>query len=409
MLLKEEYINHFKHELWPVLKELDAFRRKTLNTIYIGKLFFYSSIIIVVCILFFAEKIKLPMNIEDARIAVWLYLMYFLYFPGNFILISLIKHEYLVHDYTLNETSKNNSWVIFILISVVLLFIIWRIEPAFTFFLTNASNHFIFIPIYLITMGSATLVDKVMPIFSTKHYKLAKSVIIPNILSYHHPNFKYNPKSFVSSNQFFKSGLFNKAFITDYSGSDLAYGETGYGNFCFSQVSLRLRTKYGKFGKTSLPDVKFFQGVIYITDFNKKISGKTVIYPDFARRAFGDILGESINKISTFNADQLVMLEDVEFEKEFAVYSTDQVEARYILSPTMIEKLKSLQRQLKHEMYFSFTGNKMYILINTGYDLFISDINRSLLNYDAVKGIYETIGSIVEFTRYLSPEIDAVG
>ena len=40
---------------------------------------------------------------------------------------------------------------------------------------------------------------------------------------------------------------------------------------------------------------------------------------------------------------KLVKLENVEFEKQFAVYSTDQLEARYILTPQLMERLLAVQ------------------------------------------------------------------
>ena len=41
---------------------------------------------------------------------------------------------------------------------------------------------------------------------------------------------------------------------------------------------------------------------------------------------------------------QDVKLEDISFDKRFNVYTKDQVEARYLTTPTFMERLKNLLR-----------------------------------------------------------------
>lgn len=60
-----------------------------------------------------------------------------------------------------------------------------------------------------------------------------------------------------------------------------------------------------------------------------------------------------------------VSLEDLEFHKKFGVYCSDQIEARYILTPEMMEKLLVLYDKFKgvkmvlvdNKMYFGFPGD----------------------------------------------------
>ena len=48
---------------------------------------------------------------------------------------------------------------------------------------------------------------------------------------------------------------------------------------------------------------------------------------------------------SRFGRLEEIELEDPEFMEHFRVYSTDQVEARYILSPSMMERLLAFRRE----------------------------------------------------------------
>ncbi len=56
--------------------------------------------------------------------------------------------------------------------------------------------------------------------------------------------------------------------------------------------------------------------------------------PDFAEKLLGKF-GQKFQK--SFTHGKLVKLENPEFEKEFVVYSSGQQEARYILTPVMME------------------------------------------------------------------------
>ena len=55
-----------------------------------------------------------------------------------------------------------------------------------------------------------------------------------------------------------------------------------------------------------------------------------------------------------------VALEDLTFHKKFGVYSSDQVEARYMLTPVAMEKLMILQKKVGTVM-MTFVDNRMYI------------------------------------------------
>lgn len=65
-----------------------------------------------------------------------------------------------------------------------------------------------------------------------------------------------------------------------------------------------------------------------------------------------------------FQNDNCVMekveLEDIDFNESFDVYSNDQVEARYVLTPDVMSILLSLKRMSK-KMSLNLVGNRLYV------------------------------------------------
>ncbi|MBM4152734.1 MAG: DUF3137 domain-containing protein, partial [Kiritimatiellaceae bacterium] len=75
-----------------------------------------------------------------------------------------------------------------------------------------------------------------------------------------------------------------------------------------------------------------------------------------------------------------VKLEDPEFEQEFVVYSTDQVEARYILSLAFMRRLLEFKQKTGAAVYFSFIGGEMNVGMSSTKDRFEPRIFQSLLD-----------------------------
>ncbi|MFP3944036.1 MAG: DUF3137 domain-containing protein, partial [Alphaproteobacteria bacterium] len=100
--------------------------------------------------------------------------------------------------------------------------------------------------------------------------------------------------------------------------------------------------------------VTVFAGVFVLLTMNKDFSGKTVV-----RRDKGT-LGNWFE--GTFSEFEPVKLEDPEFERQFAVYSDDQVEARYLLTPAFMTRLTDLGRALgTDKIEAAFFGNRLMI------------------------------------------------
>ena len=86
---------------------------------------------------------------------------------------------------------------------------------------------------------------------------------------------------------------------------------------------------------------------------------------------------------------ELVKLENVEFEKEFVVYGTDQIEPRYILTPVMMEKMLALIEKYGHVMHFSFIGSRVYCAMSVSKDMFEPRLFSSGVRFEDVQEMHD--------------------
>lgn len=93
----------------------------------------------------------------------------------------------------------------------------------------------------------------------------------------------------------------------------------------------------------------------------KRIKAHTVIFEK--QYAF-----KPKNKIKPF---QKIVLEDIEFEKRFDTYSTNQVEARYLLTTLFMKRFENLKTSFKAKnIRAEFTGEELIVLIQVDKDMF---------------------------------------
>lgn len=87
----------------------------------------------------------------------------------------------------------------------------------------------------------------------------------------------------------------------------------------------------------------------------------------------------------------LVRLENVGFEKEFVVYADDQNNARYILTPVIMERILTLRKKSGDIIYISFIGSKVYVALSFKKDYFEPRVFSSLVDFSEIQTIYEII------------------
>lgn len=99
---------------------------------------------------------------------------------------------------------------------------------------------------------------------------------------------------------------------------------------------------------------------------------------------------------------QKVQLEDSEFEKRFNIQSENQVEARYLLTPSFIIRLKNLETSFgTKNIKCSFFDNYIMFAISTKKDLFeLGSLYKSLKSKKSVEEFYNQIKSIQDMVEH---------
>ncbi|MCJ7766350.1 MAG: DUF3137 domain-containing protein, partial [Thiovulaceae bacterium] len=133
-----------------------------------------------------------------------------------------------------------------------------------------------------------------------------------------------------------------------------------------------------------------FQGLFIVAEFNKHFKGNTVVLPDTAESTFGSFIGNWIQS-NNYTRSDLIKMDDPSFEKEFVVYGTNQIEAHYILTHAMMERLVQLRKRAGEKVSVSFHGTHIYIAIDYREDLFEPKLFSSLLDYRGTMAYIQTL------------------
>ena len=106
-----------------------------------------------------------------------------------------------------------------------------------------------------------------------------------------------------------------------------------------------------------------FKGLTIILSMNKPFQGKTLVKKD------PGTFGKLFKKIP--NGLENVKLEDPVFENHFEVYSSNQIEARYLLTPSFMDNLLKTSQSLGNKGFqCSFFADKLFMMFELDYDYF---------------------------------------
>ncbi len=128
-----------------------------------------------------------------------------------------------------------------------------------------------------------------------------------------------------------------------------------------------------------------FHGVVILLDMNKKFQSHTLVTADNARH------------ISPINGLRHTTLEDSTFEKIFDVFTNDEIEARYLLTPSFMERLLKVKNVFKSaKVSCAFYMNKLFISLYTGDMFSLGAIEVPADDYKQFFIMFEEITSIIE-------------
>ncbi|HBY20405.1 MAG: hypothetical protein A2Y24_06625 [Clostridiales bacterium GWE2_32_10] len=223
-----------------------------------------------------------------------------------------------------------------------------------------------------------------------------KDKIIEKIVGFFDDSFIYKKNSCISDNIFNCCEIFDTT-PNKYSGDDYVSGVIVDQEYLdklgqkkgtkieFSEIKAEKESGTGKHRTVHT----IFKGLFFMADYNKNFSGITRVLPDYKKRWL-------------FAGKDRVMLEDPEFERLFEVYSTDQIEARYILTPSLMDRLKSFKQKTGRPVYASFVNNKIYVAIEYARNLFEPDIFKTLYDFAPMQQYFEDLQFAISIVEELN-------
>ncbi len=190
-----------------------------------------------------------------------------------------------------------------------------------------------------------------------QYAKAYKERILPEIAKLF-GNFTYDMDGQIPLHHMQKSKILPRH--DKYESEDYFIGQYKGVNIQFSEVDFKQKRR----SKNRTYYVSVYKGLAILLDMQtKKFYGHTMLERDKGK--VSEWFKERSSKLKRAN------LVDPEFEKMFDVYTNDQVEARYLIDPVMIEKIKGLQEEYDGEsLTAAFYDSKMLVLIQSPHNYF---------------------------------------
>jgi hypothetical protein len=190
-----------------------------------------------------------------------------------------------------------------------------------------------------------------------RYRRSVKSEIYPDIFRYFGPDFTYQVEGQLSARSLQPSGILPG--FDDETREDYVSGT--YNSVGIELTEARLTEKQGS--GDNRRNVEVFRGMFIRFHMNKSFAGHTVVVQDVGR------VGNWLS--SRFSGLERVALEDPVFEKRFEVRSSDQIEARYLLTPSFMERLLELGTLFgSRKLRCAFYDDRLLFLIESSQNRF---------------------------------------
>ncbi len=233
-------------------------------------------------------------------------------------------------------------------------------------------------------------------------YKLNKNIIedIVRYISSDETSI-YEPDKRISINNIKEMELFNlenlkyngkNAIVTNYNNNYMNFADM---EIYYYKDKLKEETYYDSKGnpytKKTIEKIKktLFSGCYISATLNKNIAEHIYLIPN----NFSDlIINGAIKDYITYSGEE-IELENLEFSKKYKVYSDDEIQARYILSLSLMEKINNIDDIFEGKKYIVFKEGRRFVICLEGFK--IEDLRKTLLPFR------KTSSKVQENLRYI--------
>lgn len=223
-----------------------------------------------------------------------------------------------------------------------------------------------------------------------RYKTIFKKIVVKQIVKQFDPNWKYFHDRKIKTTDFEKSGLISK-YYSRVTGDDLVVGQIEKTKFYSSELHVEKLINSGKGSSHKT----LFKGLFFFADFNKIINSETYLLHK-PKKTIPRFLSASIQALfrNLIGSNKHhVEVENQELNKRFYIQAKDQQEARYILTPSIIEAILAFQKKIGKPIDLSFKQNRVYVAINFGKELFEPRLFRTNVKFSEVrfmKMLFET-------------------
>ena len=188
----------------------------------------------------------------------------------------------------------------------------------------------------------------------------------------------YNNSEVIKTDEIHKTGLFK--VIADRFTDDEFVGDYHGVKFRMSETRFRVNEHVG------------FTGVILAFEANKPFESHTIIVSKLAP-----------DRHRSLNLEP-VILEDPKFCRDYNVYSSDQIEARYLITPSLMERFRKLKVAFKTtDIACAFLKNKVIFALDSEG---LSGLSKNLFEIDAYSAFTDDREAINIFYNELTSVLD---
>ncbi|QSW90390.1 DUF3137 domain-containing protein [Flavobacterium endoglycinae] len=206
---------------------------------------------------------------------------------------------------------------------------------------------------------------------SGENYTSFKERILKQMISFINPSFQYVEHGYIGKKELQEIAIL-KDKNYDITGNDQILGS--HNGVPFQYCDLHI---------TYMPSIRLehqsaeeiFSGQFFMAKFNKTFNTQIVVSPKTGVSGFITSNSFSANIIQPSNK---IMLEDPEFTKMFDVYADDQIEARYVLTPSTMQNIKDIAVKAKGNLFLFFTNNKIIVANNNRENKFETGVTTKL-------------------------------
>ena len=170
-------------------------------------------------------------------------------------------------------------------------------------------------------------------------------------------------------------------------------GRRGEADFVVSEAHLKMEDDDDDSSRT------VFHGQVLVVDYHREFLGETIVKRDLGVfNRFGKP-GRNFQRVGMVSE---------RFEKAFEAWSTDQVEARYLLDPAVLERFEELDRLFSgSKLRAAFSQGKLFVAIETGDKLSVGTMFQTMDTPQRVEQILREFDIIFDLVDIVAKRIDS--